>query len=456
MVMRMQCPNCQMNIKDGSKFCIHCGTQFNASMGMQTSQIQSGTPICPKCQAPIPEGAQFCTNCGAQLNGGQSNQQVLVNTQNTQIGPSTQPIQPVVQQSGSSLDSLDKEKYFNAYFNDRYHEVAKSSFSIGTFFLEWWWLIAYKLYNSAGMMFLFDFGITIGIRVLLYLFFILFGLAGVPLVGLVGLIAFIWNRVRFAKDFSSDRIAKASKEIDSILRSTDDEFERIERCKNAGKPLYFVFALFVLPMIIGIIGAFSGLGTGISSTSSTIENSKKDMFADTSRMYLNAVKNAVAADEIKCGDVMSKLGAGVYYYTFTTAKGDGATKLLDQGGKSSWDSANVSGQAYIYKYINSDTGITSYKYAIVLVDEKGRGFGEFNGNGVPEKVIGEQNINRSTVSNRDGNNRKKFYNQARQGYNNYPAPTSMTEWDSVMIKNFDDGKGNHLDKEPIACEVTGY
>ena len=456
MVMRMQCPTCQMNIKDGSKFCIHCGTQFNTPMSMQATQVQSGVPICPKCQAPIQEGAQFCTNCGNQLGSGQANQQVLVNSQSTQATPSTQPIQPVVQQSGSSLDLIDKEKYFNAYFNERYHDFARSSFSIGTFFFEWWWLIAYKLYSSAGMMFLFDFGIGVAVRVLLYVFVLLFGLGGITLTGLAGLIALIWNRVRFAKSFSSDRIAKATKEIDSILISTNDENERIERCKRAGKPLYFVFIFLAIPLILAIIASFSGVGSSLGGPSSTIENSRKDTFMDTAKSYINAAKNAAMADEMKCGDVVSKLDTGIYYYTFTTATGDSATKLLEQGGKSSWESENVSGQIYMYKYVDGTTKRTSFKYGIVLVDESGRGIGKFDRSGFPEEIVGEENLNRTSVSNRDGDNRKKFYSLARLGNKGYPRPTLETKWDTLAMGNFDNGKGGRLNSDLIPCEVIGY
>ena len=98
----MQCPNCQMNVREGSQFCIYCGTQFS---GIQTKQPQVSTNACPKCNAPIAAGAQFCTNCGEQLNGGQ--------VQSPTVPQPVQSVEPVVK------ETIDYDKYLNAYFNHK-------------------------------------------------------------------------------------------------------------------------------------------------------------------------------------------------------------------------------------------------------------------------------------------------------------------------------------------------
>ena len=120
----MQCPNCQMNIKDDSQFCIHCGTRFSNSMSTTVSQVQNTVPvqpsICPKCQQPIQAGSKFCTNCGLQL------------ATNQVSAPST-PDQ-ILQQNQQALvnEQNERDKYLRAYFGSSYDKVMNSNFSIGT------------------------------------------------------------------------------------------------------------------------------------------------------------------------------------------------------------------------------------------------------------------------------------------------------------------------------------
>ena len=56
----MNCPNCNNNIPDGSKFCNHCG---------QRIEIISGVKHCsnPQCGKEIPSDSMFCPFCGAKL-----------------------------------------------------------------------------------------------------------------------------------------------------------------------------------------------------------------------------------------------------------------------------------------------------------------------------------------------------------------------------------------------------
>ena len=53
----MNCPNCNNNIPDGSKFCNHCG---------QRIEIISGVKHCsnPQCGKEIPSDSMFCPFCG--------------------------------------------------------------------------------------------------------------------------------------------------------------------------------------------------------------------------------------------------------------------------------------------------------------------------------------------------------------------------------------------------------
>jgi class 3 adenylate cyclase/tetratricopeptide (TPR) repeat protein len=49
----MKCPKCQTENKEGAKFCIECGYQFELK--------------CPQCGHPLPPVAKFCEECGYQI-----------------------------------------------------------------------------------------------------------------------------------------------------------------------------------------------------------------------------------------------------------------------------------------------------------------------------------------------------------------------------------------------------
>ena len=58
------------------------------------------------------------------------------------------------------------------------------------------------------------------------------------------------------------------------------------------------FTLIELLAVITIMGIL--MLVAIPAVSRTIENSRRDTFMNTAKSYINAVKNAAAADEIKC------------------------------------------------------------------------------------------------------------------------------------------------------------
>lgn len=49
----MQCPNCEAQIDENTKFCTECGTKIENK--------------CPECSTELPPDTKFCTNCGAQI-----------------------------------------------------------------------------------------------------------------------------------------------------------------------------------------------------------------------------------------------------------------------------------------------------------------------------------------------------------------------------------------------------
>ena len=59
------------------------------------------------------------------------------------------------------------------------------------------------------------------------------------------------------------------------------------------------FTLIELLAVITIMGIL--MMVAIPSVSRTIENSRRDTFADNALTYVNTVRNAVMADELTCG-----------------------------------------------------------------------------------------------------------------------------------------------------------
>jgi len=218
------------------------------------------------------------------------------------------------------------------------------------------------------------------------------------------------------------------------------------------------FTLIELLAVITIMGIL--MLVAIPAVSRTIENSRRDTFMDTAKAYMNAVKNAVAADEIKCGSgdaekAISAKETGMYFYSFTTADGNNTSAdLMEQGGKSSWGDSDVAGQVYIYKTVDAG-GRTKYRYGVLLVDSAGRGIGEFTDNGVPTAMISESKLNRTNVNTSDGNGRQKYYDKAKvgngQALNETTAPTLTTTWDG---KAFNANDGFKLTVAPAPCSIV--
>jgi len=51
--IKMECPDCQFENREGVKFCEECGAKFEFE--------------CPACKANIPLGSKFCGECGHSL-----------------------------------------------------------------------------------------------------------------------------------------------------------------------------------------------------------------------------------------------------------------------------------------------------------------------------------------------------------------------------------------------------
>ena len=81
----MKCPNCNMNLSDNSKFCLHCGKQID----------QQEKKYCISCGAEIAAGTNFCGVCGMGLNPNNSEPNKVVNNNQNNV-PNEEGSAPMV------------------------------------------------------------------------------------------------------------------------------------------------------------------------------------------------------------------------------------------------------------------------------------------------------------------------------------------------------------------------
>ena len=146
------------------------------------------------------------------------------------------------------------------------------------------------------------------------------------------------------------------------------------------------FTLIELLAVITIMGIL--MMVAIPSVSRTIENSRRDTFADNALTYVNTVRNAVMADELTCGGkTVSATANGTYYFTIDT--GDQSTKdIMEKVALSSWGSAELKGYVKWVKSSNASTGRTTTEYFVRLADSGAHGFK----NEVSEKEVSRTKI----------------------------------------------------------------
>ena len=152
------------------------------------------------------------------------------------------------------------------------------------------------------------------------------------------------------------------------------------------------FTLIELLAVITIMGIL--MMVAIPSVSRTIENSRRDTFADNALTYVNTVRNAVMADELSCRYdattntvTASATPNGTYYFVIKT--GEQQTKdLMEKVALSSWGSAEITGYVKWVKATNNTTGRTVTEYFVRLRDTGNHGF---------QAEVAEKDVSRAKI-----------------------------------------------------------
>ena len=143
------------------------------------------------------------------------------------------------------------------------------------------------------------------------------------------------------------------------------------------------FTLIELLAVITIMGIL--MMVAIPSVSRTIENARRDTFANIAHEYVNAIRNAVLADNIECElttgswTVASGTPDGTYYFEIDTTSNN-TKDLMESGGKSPF--GNTEMQGYVQWTKTSTTNSrgdykTKTTYTMALVDTGSHGFKEY-------------------------------------------------------------------------------
>ena len=161
------------------------------------------------------------------------------------------------------------------------------------------------------------------------------------------------------------------------------------------------FTLIELLAVITIMGIL--MMVAIPSVSRTIENSRRDTFADNALTYVNTVRNAVMADELTCGTganakTVSATANGTYHFVINTS--DQATKdIMEKVATSSWGGNDLKGYVKWHKTANA-SGRTTTTYYVRLADAQGHGIGNLAENGTDaskKKLEEEKDVSRTSV-----------------------------------------------------------
>lgn len=154
------------------------------------------------------------------------------------------------------------------------------------------------------------------------------------------------------------------------------------------------FTLIELLAVITIMGIL--MMVAIPSVSRTIENARRDTFANIAHEYINAIRNAVLADNIECGTTVASATPDGWYYFEIDTLNQNTKDLMESGGKSPFGNAEMKGYVLWHKVTtnaNTDKQTTKTTYYSRLVDTGNHGYTDW---------LREESVKRANISTATG------------------------------------------------------
>lgn len=289
-------------------------------------------------------------------------QQPEVPTQNSQ--PQQEPVQPRINPHpelgpipgqtppGDNTNPVDDE-YVQAFVGPNYQDFVQSQFNIGAFFLA-------QIYFFYRKMFLYGLAIyAVELTILM--------LTGKVYIGLIVSLGFGFLTNKIYLNFARNKVNKLKQKYQGGDLKMMCE-------KKGGTSVGFAILGMVIEVISALIVLFIMMFVvGAAIFGSLLVNGGNDPYkaqtmVSTLKQYSNGLITSVVADGVTCNNKnINSLSDGTYYVEIDTSDGNSVAQnnskeLVNVGGKSSWNNADMKGYIKIVKSNNN------YQYFINMSD----------------------------------------------------------------------------------------
>ena len=224
----MKCPNCEMNIKDGSTFCIHCGSMWQnvespvGAPSLGTQNIATGL---------IQDKPMYTQNSPANKMMNQSSNQMQLMNREIRL-----------------QKELQMDEYVKEYIGPQYEKYRKGFFSWGTLFFTCFYYIAKGLTEEGIHWFLLQIGVIT-----------LIGIAGIlPIIGyivaIIGLLILLKVWYGYSSNYTETYLKIQRAKIEDLLKEKE-ELTKEELVTMKVKREQYEKKCIIYAIILGIISS---------------------------------------------------------------------------------------------------------------------------------------------------------------------------------------------------------